>query len=168
MKTVVVFYSRTGNTRKAAQALARELGAEVEKITEPGSRAGFLGFLGAGRDAALKRLTPIEPLAFDPAAFDLVVVGTPIWAWTMASPVRTFLAQNAEKLKSVAFFCTEGGSGHERAFRQMEELAGKKPLATLALLEKELRGDFGAKLKEFAKALAGTGSQPQMNTDKHG
>jgi flavodoxin len=158
MKTIVVFYSRTGNTRKVAQALARELAAEVEKISEPGSRQGFLGFLFAGRDAAFKRLTPIEPLAFDPAAYDLVVLGTPIWSWTMASPVRTFLTQNAAKLKAVAFFCTAGNTGGDRAFRQMEELAGKKPAATLALLEKELKGDFGAKVKEFAKKLTGSGN----------
>jgi flavodoxin len=158
MKVLVVFYSRTGNTRKVAQALARELGAGVEKIAEPGSRTGLFGFLAAGRDAAMKRLTPIEPLVFDPEAYDLLVVGTPVWAWTMASPVRTFLAKNAAKLKSVAFFCTAGGSGHERTFRQMEELAGKPPLATLALREKELKGDFGAKVREFAKALAGAGN----------
>ena len=156
MKAIVVFYSRTGNTRKVAQALARELGAEVEKISEPGSRQGALGFIFAGRDAVMKRLTPIEPLAFDPAAYDLVVVGTPIWSWTMAAPVRTFLTRNAEKLKSVAFFCTQGGSGGDRAFRQMEAVCGKKPVATLAILEKELKGDFGAKVKEFAKKLTGT------------
>ncbi|HOX07876.1 MAG TPA: flavodoxin [Planctomycetota bacterium] len=158
MRALVVFYSRTGNTRKVAQALARELGAEAEKINEPETRGGLLGYLLAGRDAALKRLTPIEPLAFDPAAYDLVVLGTPVWAWTMASPVRTFLTEQAAKLKGVAFFCTQGGSGAERAFRQMEELAGRKPVATLALLEKELKGDFGAKVKEFAKKLTGNGN----------
>ena len=71
---------------------------------------------------------------------------------------RTFLRQNAEKLKSVAFFCTQGGSGGERAFRQMEEVCGKKPVATLAILEKELKGDFGTKVREFAKKLAGAGN----------
>ncbi len=39
----------------------------------------------------------------------------------------------------------------------MEELAGKKPLATLALLEKELKGDCAAKIREFAKKLSGAG-----------
>jgi flavodoxin len=154
MKALVVFYSRTGNTGKVAQALARELGAAAAGISEPGSRAGIFGYLGAGRDATLKRLTPIEPLAFDPAGYDLIVLGTPVWAFTMASPVRTFLTENAAKLKAVAFFCTEGGNGHDRTFRHMEELAGKKPVATLALLEKELKADFGAKVKEFAKRLA--------------
>jgi len=157
VKTLVVFYSRTGNTRRVAQSLARELGAETEKITEPVSRTGFRGFFSSGRDAFMKRLTPIEPLSFDPAGYDLLVLGTPVWAGTMASPVRTFLQQNAGKLKNVAFFCTLGGGGHERPLRHMEELAGKKPLATLALREKELKGDFAAKVREFAKALTEAG-----------
>jgi len=101
----------------------------------------------------LQRATPIEPPRADLAAYDLVIVGTPIWAFTMASPVRTFLEGAAGQLRAVAFFCTEGGSGHERAFRAMEKLAGRKPVAELALNEKEVRADFSAKLKDFARAL---------------
>jgi flavodoxin len=155
MKALVVYYSRTGNTRKLAGALAAALDAELSAITEPSDRAGFWGYLRAGRDAVLKRATPIAPLAADPAAFDLVVVGTPVWGFTVASPVRSFLAANAAKLKAVAFFCTEGGSGHERTFREMARLAGRPPRATLVLLEKELGGDFAAKVAAFAKALGG-------------
>jgi len=155
MKTLVAYYSRTGNTRKLAQAVAAALGAELQEITEPKDRSGFWGYLLAGRDAALKRATPIQPFAADPAAYDLVVVGTPVWAFTMASPVRSFLEAAAGQLKAVAFFCTEGGNGHERTFRQMAALAGRKPAATLVLLEKELTADFGAKVTEFAKAVAG-------------
>jgi flavodoxin len=154
MKTLVICYSRTGNTRKVAAAIAAALGAETEELREPKDRSGALGYLGAGRDAALKRSTPIEALAKDPAGYDLVAVGTPVWAFTMASPVRTFLQENAGKLRSVAFFCTEGGNGHERTFRHMEELAGKKPLAALVLLEKELKADFSAKVKAFAASLS--------------
>jgi len=153
MKTLIVYYSRTGNTRKLAQAIAAELGAAVEEIVESKSRAGILGWLGAGRDAMLRRTTPIQPLKTDPARFDLVVVGTPVWGWSVTPAVRAFLASHAGRLKSVAFFCTQGGSGYARAFRQMEELSGKKPLATLALLEKELAGDFTPRVREFAAAL---------------
>jgi flavodoxin len=156
MKTLVACYSRTGNTRGVARAVAAALGAELREITEPKDRSGFWGYLLAGRDAALKRATPIQPFAADPAAYDLVIVGTPVWAFTMASPVRTFLAQFAGKFKAAAFFCTEGGNGHGRAFRQMAELAGCRPAATLALTEKELKADFGAKVAEFAKAAAGS------------
>jgi len=155
MKALVVCYSRTGNTRKLAEAVAAALGAELEAITEPAGRAGFWGYLAAGRDAILKRSTPIGPLAADPAAFELVIVGTPVWAFTMASPVRSFLAGAAGKLKAVAFFCTQGGSGHQRTFREMERLAGRPPRATLVLTERELKGDFGPKVGEFAKALGG-------------
>jgi flavodoxin len=153
MKTLVAYYSRSGNTRKLAQAIAKELGAEIEEITEPRDRAGVFGFLGAGMDATFKRATPILPFKADPSGYDLVVVGAPVWSFTVASPVRTFLEQFGKGLKAVAFFCTVGGSGQARAFREMERLAGKKPSATLAILEKELQGDYGKKVREFADAL---------------
>jgi flavodoxin len=155
MKILVAYYSRTGNTEKVAQALAAELGAEAatEKITEARSRDGFFGFLGAGMDATFQRSTPIEPPRTDLAAYDLVVVGTPIWAFTLTPPVRTFLESSAGKLKAAAFFCTEGNSGHVRAFRAMEKLSGRKPVAVLALTEKEVHADFSARVKDFARAL---------------
>lgn len=155
MKILVAYYSRTGNTEKVAQALAAELGAEaaVERIVEARSRDGFWGFMGAGMDATFQRSTPIDPPRSDLAAYDLVVVGTPIWAFTLTPPVRTFLEGAAGRLKAAAFFCTEGNSGHERAFRVMEKISGRKPVATMVLTEKEVHGDFSAKLKDFARAL---------------
>jgi hypothetical protein len=50
MKTLIVFYSRTGRTRKAAGLLADLLGAEMEELAEPGvDRSGIGGFLRGGR-----------------------------------------------------------------------------------------------------------------------
>jgi hypothetical protein len=46
-----------------------------------------------------------------------------------------------------------GGSGAGRVFATMAELAGREPVATLALLEKELDGPFDDKLDAFAKRL---------------
>ena len=83
MKALVVYYSRSGVTRKVAQALAAALGAEIEEIVDTKDRSGAGGWLKAGADASLKRLTAIQPMTKDPAGYDLVVIGTPVWGWTM-------------------------------------------------------------------------------------
>ncbi len=138
-KTLVVYYSRTGNTRKLAQAIAAELDCGVEEIIDRKDRSGVLGYLGSGKDALLKKEADLESDRHDPADYDLVVIGTPVWAWSVSVPVRTWLAQHAERLPEVAFFLTTGGTGREGTFDAMEQLCGKAPLAVLGLKAKVVR-----------------------------
>ena len=165
MKALVIYYSWTGNTRKIADGIAKALApraeVDVEELKERVTRKmGFFGFLAAGRDASLKRKTAIMPVKAPLASYDVVIVGTPVWAWGVSSPVRTFLNANAKDAAKVAFFLTTGGQGIEKTFRKMQALCGKAPLATLGFTEKELKGDAGAvaaKVKAFAEKLAAAG-----------
>ncbi len=79
-KALVVFFSRTGKVRRVAEAIAAELGADVEEIVDTRDRRGPFGLLSAARDAMLRRTARIEEPAHDPADYDLVVIGTPVWA----------------------------------------------------------------------------------------
>jgi flavodoxin len=155
MKTLIVFYSRSGVTRKACQELAGHLGADVEEIIDKTDRSGVIGWLKGGHDATFLKTTEIEPTKTDPAAYDLVVIGTPIWAFTMAPAVRSYLAANKGKFRRVAFLATMGGSGEHRTFKHMQELAGLTPAAAIALREKQVRGgEASGAIQEFAQALA--------------
>jgi flavodoxin len=156
MKTLVVYYSRTGVTRAVANVLAGQLEADVEELHDRKDRNGAMGYLLAGRDATLKRLADIDPPQKDPKAYDMVVLGTPVWAFTMAPAIRTYLTQHGAAIKKAGAFCTMGGSGDKRTFRHMAELLGKQPAATLTLLEKDVRrGTFVAAVKEFVAQLTG-------------
>lgn len=154
MKTLVTYYTRDGHTRAVAQEVAQALGADIEEIVDKTSRKGIIGWLLGGRDATKKRDTEIAPLRCDPAQYDLVAVGTPIWAWNMAPAVRSYLTKQKSRIKGAAFFCTQGGSGGEKTFGYMEELSGLKPKATLELNAKELAGpEKERKIAEFVKKL---------------
>ena len=156
MKTLVVYYSRTGNTRILARQIGAALGADVEEIIDRTNRRGILGYLRSGRDAWFGRRTELVPSAVDPSAFDLVVIGTPVWNASLSSPVRTFLEDHAEALRSVAFFCTMGGRGSERVFRQMEAVCRKPPLGTFARTERQLASsDLPEAIGGFASRLRG-------------
>jgi flavodoxin len=155
MKTLVVFYSRTGHTRKVAEKLAGLLGAETEELIERGKeRGGVLGFMKAGRDAMLKRTVELAPAKKDPASFDLVVLGSPVWAFTMCPAVRAYAAAHAGAIRKAAFFCTHGGGGPSKSFTEAESILGKPLAATLALVDKAVdRGEIDAELAAFAKQL---------------
>ncbi len=154
MKALVVYYSRSGNTRKAGEEIARELGSDVEEIVDTVNRAGPIGFIISGKQASGKELTKLKPLTRDPAQYDLVIIGTPVWAATMSSPVRTFIVENKGKLKNVAFFITLGGTGEGTTLQGMEEACGKKPVATLTILTRDIKpGAYRDALKKFVGKL---------------
>jgi len=153
-KALVVYYSRTGTTRRVAEAIAGMLACRVEEVTDTKARAGVLGFVVGGKDAWLRRLTAIGPLTSDPADYELVLIGTPVWAWTMSPAIRTYITQQRGRLPVVAFFATAGGTGIRRTFRQMAELCGKQPRAVLGLYAGDvLWGDPTAKIRSFVDAV---------------
>ena len=79
MKILVIYYSRTGHTRKVAKAIAAACVADIVPIRDMHSQAGALGYLRSGFEAMFKRPGRIQPIDKDPARYDLVILGTPIW-----------------------------------------------------------------------------------------
>jgi flavodoxin len=153
MNVLVVFYSRTGNTRIVAEELGKVLECDVEEIIDTKNRSGSLGYMKSGRDAMARKLTILQDVVNDPSGYDLVVIGTPLWAGHVSTPVRTYLQQQ-ENFNQVAFFCTAGGVGFEGTFKDMEELSGKTPLATIGVREKEIKdGSYKSKVAEFVKKI---------------
>jgi flavodoxin len=134
-KVLVAYYSRSGNTKRIARAIATALEADVEEIRDPTGRSGVLGYLRSGLEASASMLVALDHPRRDPADYDVVVVGTPVWAMSVSSPVRTYLWHERARLPSVAFFATLGGMGAERAFEQMKRVAGHTPIAALAVRE---------------------------------
>jgi flavodoxin len=138
MKTLIVFYSRSGNTKKVAETLSNSLECDLEEIVDTQKRSGVIGFLNSGYQANRRKLAVIQDIKNDPAQYDLLIIGTPVWSSNMSTPIRTYLHQNQGKFNRVAFFCTESSSGDEKTFKEMEELCGKSPISTLVLKVKRM------------------------------
>ncbi|OFW54815.1 MAG: hypothetical protein A2163_05370 [Actinobacteria bacterium RBG_13_35_12] len=154
MKILVVFYSRSGKTKKAAEAISEILKCDKEEIFDMKSREGIVGFLSAGTDANLRRLTAIKEIKYDPSLYDLVIIGTPIWSSNISTPIRTYLFLFKEEFKKVAFFCTRLGSDSKKVFADMKNLSQKAPLVVLELTTREVaRDQYIQKVKEFIENL---------------
>ena len=154
---LVVFHSRTGNTRRMARAIAESLGADMEEIADLKKRTGLLGYLSAARDALRRRLTPIGEGSKDPADYGLVIVGTPVWVGRMSSPVRSYLDRSRGRFQAVGFFCTCGGRNDEAAlFAEMSAVAGCAPRAVLAITAGQAtKGGAREKVRAFEESVAG-------------
>lgn len=153
MKSLIVFYSRTGTTKTAAEVIASNLNCDVEEVKDTQKRGGFIGFMKSGREVGAKKLTTIKEPQFNPAAYDLVILGTPVWRDSVSTPIRTYVAQYRDTFQQVAFFCTQGGE-KTNVFNELRQLCGKKPLATLHLRRKEVeKGEYREKGKQFSSSL---------------
>lgn len=114
MKTLVLYYSFEGNTDYVAKEIASRLGADIQRV-EPVKELkskGFSKFIWGGKQAVMKTKPPIKPLAKATAEYDMVLIGTPVWASTYAPPIRTLLENENLHGKKVGFFyCHDGGPG---------------------------------------------------------
>lgn len=154
MKTLVVFYSRTGNTSVVASKLVALLRADTDRILPRQSYEGGLGALKAVFHSLTDRRIAIDAPKTAPGGYDLVVIGGPVWAGRIASPVKSYLRAFGGSINRIAFFVTAGAPSSRQAFSQMETLVGKPPAATLLVSAKDLaRGDYDRLAREFVERL---------------
>ena len=128
-KCMVIYYSWSGNTRFAAETIAKKAGAALFEIkAETPYNSDFNKCCDEAKPECYgKTLRPIKPIeGLDLAKYDLVFVGSPNWWGTMAPPVRTWVTQNKGTLKgkSVCLFQTHGGGGMQRVGKEFAEIFG--------------------------------------------
>jgi len=158
MKCAVVYFSWSpaGNTRFAAQTIAKKSGADIFEIkAEKPYNGDFQKCCDEAKpECHGKKLRPIKPIeGLDLAKYDLVFVGTPNWWGTMAPPVRTWVSQSKEALKGkkVCLFQTHGGGGMQRVGKEFEEIVGDaaKVLPPKAFSGSSIKSNVAA-LENFA------------------
>ena len=116
-----IYFSRSGNTRAAAEEIAAALDAELAEITDGQDRSGLKGYFRSGLDAMRRTVQPIDPLQTERPLTDyrLVILASPVWAGRCASPVRARLKECGGELPRVGYVLTRAGS------RKYEEIYGQ-------------------------------------------
>lgn len=138
MKSLVVYYSRSNITKKLAEDIAGKLNCDIEEVIPEVDYNGRLGYARGIKDGASGKIVDLKPLKFNPAEYDVVYIGAPVWVSKAANPIISYLKANEGKFSNVKFFMTAGSSGFETGFSQMEA-ASIKPLKTLALTTGEVK-----------------------------
>jgi flavodoxin len=138
-KVLIVYYSRSGNTTLVTEELKKKFNADVEEIIDTKNRKGIIGYILSGKDASQNRLTTIKESKYNPSDYDLVIIGSPIWASRVSTPVRTYIEQNKAKFKKLALFCTAGGSVGDKTWQDLSSLCSTKPEFTLGFSRKDIK-----------------------------
>ena len=131
-KTLVAYYSATGNTKAVAEMIAEALGADTFEITpaEPYTSEDLNWTDDSSRvsqeysDPSLRTVELTADTVENWESYDTVFIGYPIWWGIAAWPVSSFVAANDFAGKTVIPFCTSSSSGLGESGQLLEELAG--------------------------------------------
>lgn len=112
-KTLVAYFSRSGNTRVIAGQIHRTYDAPLFEIVParayPEDYLETVALATRERDAGVR--PPLKATIPDLARYDTIFLGFPIWGETAPPPIRSFLAAHDFKGKTVIPFITHGGYG---------------------------------------------------------
>ena len=126
MKTLIVYYSLEGNTRWAAERIAEKLDADTLRLVPKAAYPdkGFKKFLFGGKSAVMKETPELEAYEVDMAQYERVILATPVWAGTMAPPLRTFIQKEDLTGKQLALVASSMGGSPGRTFENIKALLG--------------------------------------------
>lgn len=122
---LVVFFSRMGYVKQQAYIAANRTGAEVYELKATERTEGTAGFWWCGRFAMHRWAMPIEQVTVDLSTYDHVTICTPVWVFSLASPVREFCKQSAGKIKAADYVLVHHTKGQYKSVAaEMDDLLG--------------------------------------------
>lgn len=154
-KVLVVYYSKTGNTKTVAEHIQKQTSADILEI-EPQSdypqvydelTAQAKKEIADGYHPALKNTKA------DLSQYQVIFVGSPCWWSTIAPPVATFLAENDFAGKKVVPFMTHGGSGLGHSVEDIQKLLPQAEVAKGESFWGKTTGMSGSSVKKWVKGL---------------
>lgn len=110
-KSLIVYYSYRGNTESIAEMIQKETGADVVRIQTAVPYTGsYNQVVNQGQEEVNRGYCPkINPVDVDWSQYDTIILGTPVWWYTFAPAMHTFLKSQDWNGKTVYPFATNGG-----------------------------------------------------------
>ena len=163
MKTAIVYYSMSGNTKYVADKIADGIknSGEVDIIRIESKKAypdkGAKKFFWGGKSAVMGETPALQPYEFNLEKYDRIIFGTPVWASTFVPPLKTFINENPDiKDKEIAVFTCFSGGGADKAIDKMKKYIGiEKFEAELILIDPKdkVKEEDDEKIVEFCSML---------------
>ena len=161
-KTLVIFYSYTGTSKRLAQLLGAQLGWQLGEVVEVRSRGGAAGILRCMADSLLRRRPRIRYEGPDAKNFESVVLVSPVWFYRLAGPMRSFVADCGLDLRAVAVVSVMGSKGGSNAAAEIARLMGREPLLAASFSAREVEdGSCASRLQALGRTLEAAGSETE-------
>ena len=125
MKTLIVYYSFTGNNQALAFKLRERLQCDILRIEETGGRTGLSILL----DLIFKRRSKLKKYNVQLKDFDNIVLVAPVWAGAIGTPMQAFLQQEKQNIRQYSFItvCSGAPGQREKISGALQSIVGVKP-----------------------------------------
>lgn len=159
MKTAIVYFSYEGNCKFVAEQINTVVHGDVLPLSlEDGAeRKGLVKYVWGGSQVALKKRPALKPYTFDYTAYELLIIGAPVWAGSPAPAIETFLEETRITGKSIALFCCHAG-GKGRTFDKLKKsLPGNTFVGEIDLINplKQDAGALASKIRLWTESILG-------------
>ena len=155
MKTLVLFYSWSGNTRRIAKSIAQKTGADLfelqPKTPYPDNYNEVVA--QAKQEVQHSYEPPRLPSSVDWSAYDTVYLGTPNWWSTMAPPLYAFLREVMPTDKTIIPFCTHGGGGSGKIAKDIATLCIGCDVLPIFSIQDDGGAGMEQKLEDWLKRI---------------
>ncbi|MBV4417965.1 NAD(P)H-dependent oxidoreductase [Clostridium tyrobutyricum] len=110
-KKLIVYYSYTNNTKKVAEKIQKATGLDICRIETVKPYTGdYNSVVDQGKQEVDSGHKPaIKPLSVNLEDYDTIILGIPVWWYTYAPAVATFLFEYDLSGKTIVPFVTNGG-----------------------------------------------------------
>lgn len=138
MKAIVIYYSLEGNTKYVADKIAKIMKADVLRLkpVKPYPTGAFSKYFWGGRSVIFGHKPQLMPYDFNKEDYDIVIIGSPVWAGSFTPPVKSFFNEQDIKGRKVGFFACSAGGHAEGCLKKMKEAAGiTEEVPTLSLID---------------------------------
>lgn len=156
-KKLVLYYSFEGHTKKVAEIIASSINADIYEIKPKNEikSKGFSKYLWGGSQVVMAKKPEIMDIQIDLDKYEKFFLGSPIWAWTFAPPIRTLLEDGYLKNKKISYFYTNGGGPRKAEERGIEEINKNNIfVSAMGVFDKDIKENYEAikyKVEEWAK-----------------
>ncbi|WP_147613553.1 flavodoxin [Treponema pectinovorum] len=123
MKAAVIYYSKSGKTKKIAEKIAQEKGADLFFI-EPENPYGtyISSVIRAGKELKSKKAVGTKTKIFDFSKYEVIFIGFPIWHGTLPFFFQEYIKKCAIDGKRIIPFATATASGKESALLTLQNI----------------------------------------------
>ncbi|MCC8082469.1 MAG: flavodoxin [Lachnospiraceae bacterium] len=123
MKTLIAYFSLSGNTRSAAERMQALTGGDLFEIKTKKNYGSYARAIAiGGKEIATREMPVVTTRVDDFASYDCILLGFPVWYGTCPRLIRTFVSGYDFTGKDVYVFCTSGSTGPEKSGKAVKEI----------------------------------------------
>jgi len=156
MSSLVVYFSLDGNTKLIAEKIAKTINADIIELNtrKKYPTEGFKKYFWGGKGVIFREKPELTNKSIDLSRYEMIIIGTPVWAGSYAPPIKSFISQYNIRGKRIALFASHGGGGAEKCFAKLKEtLPGNEFIGEAAYIEPKRNPESADKAIKWAAGL---------------